>query len=194
VSRLTLFAVIFFIVSLTGCGGLRYSEVSPDAANCHPRQIAVLPADTTTFPEAKGSVDRLFTEVLTDRRWFSKVAGGEQIASLMEKDGDLHRIISEYLTKRARINFSDPALSERIGKLTGAEAFLIARVDSWNYAVADDKKVAKVGMTVAMVQASTGKIVWNASHSRVSDYLILKPDLADMAKGLIREMTDHMPH
>jgi hypothetical protein len=194
VSRLTLFAVIFFIVGLTGCGGLRYSEVSPDAANCHPRQIAVLPADTTTFPEAKGSVDRLFAEVLTDRRWFSNVAGGEQIASLMAKDEELRRIISEYLTKRAKINFSDPALSDRIGKLAGAEAFLIARVDSWNYTVADDKKVAKVGITVAMVQAGTGKIVWNASHSRISEYLIIKPDLADMAKGLIREMTDHMPH
>lgn len=193
-SRSTLFTAIFFIIALTGCGGLRYSEVSPDAANCHPRQIAILPADTTTFPEAKGSVDRLFAEAMNDRKWFSMVVGGEQIASLMEKDRDLHLTISEYLTKRARISFSDPALSDRIGKLTGAGAFLIVRVDSWNYALADDKKVAKVGLTVAMVQAATGKIVWNASHSRISEYLIIKPDLADMARGLIREMTDHMPH
>jgi len=194
VSRSTLFAVIFFIVSLTGCGGLRYSEVSPDAANCHPRQIAILPADTTTFPEAKGSVDRLFAEAMNDRKWFSMVVGGEQISSMMKKDGDFHRTVSEYLTKRAKINFSDPALSDRIGKLTDTGAFLIVRVDSWNYALADDKKVAKVGLTVAMVQAATGKIVWNASHSRISEYLIIKPDLADMARGLIREMTDHMPH
>lgn len=191
---MTLFAAIFFIVGLTGCGGLRYSETSPNAAQFHPGQIAALPADTTAFPEAKGSVDRLLAEALTEKKWFTKVVGGQQIASLMEKDEDLRKTISEYLAKREKINFSDPALSERIGRLSGAEAILTARVDSWNYTVADDKKVAKVGFSISMIQAGTGKIIWSASHNRISDYLIMKPDLADMAKGLLSEMLHYMPH
>lgn len=193
-SRLTLYTAIFFIVGLTGCGGLRYSEVSPDAAQCHPKQIAALPADAAAFPEAKESVDRLLADALTEKKWFAKVLGGRQIDSLMQKDEDLRRTISEYLAKREKINFSDPALSERIGRLSGADAFLIARVDSWNYTVADDKKVAKVGFSISMIQAATGKIIWSASHNRISDYLIVKPDLADMAKGLLSQMIDHMPH
>jgi hypothetical protein len=139
-------------------------------------------------------VDRLFAEVLTERQWFTTVAGGEKITELVKRNEELRMAVSDYLTKRAKVNFSDPELSRRIGTLTGTEAFLITRADSWNYTVEDDKKLAKVGISIAMVEAKTGKILWNASHNRVSDYLILKPDLADMARGVIREMTDRMPH
>ncbi len=192
--KIKLFALIFLMFGPSGCGELRYSEISPDAGSFHPRQIAVLPADATAFPEAKGVVDRLFTEVLTERKWFVAVAGGETIAEQMKTNQELQKAVSEYLGKRAKVNFSDPELSNRIGVLAGVEAFLITRVDSWNYTVADGKKLAKAGISITMIDAKTGKILWNAAHNRVSDYLIVKPDLANMARGLIREMTDRMPH
>jgi hypothetical protein len=179
---------------MSGCGGLRYSEVSPDAGNCHPRQIAVLPVDATIFPEARGVVDRLFSEVLVERQWFSGVIGGDAISERMKKDDALRAAVTDYLTKRAKVNYSDPELSGRIGVLTGADAFLIIRVDSWLYTVQDDKKLAKTGFSIAMIESKTGKTVWKAAHDRVSDYLLVKPDLSSMARGLIREMTDRMPH
>lgn len=188
------FAITLFILSMSGCGGLRYSEVSPDAGNCHPRQIAVLPVDATIFPEARGVVDRLFSEVLVERQWFSGVIGGDAIIERMKKDDALRAAVTDYLTKRAKVNYSDPELSGRIGVLTGADAFLIIRVDSWLYTVQDDKKLAKTGFSIAMIESKTGKTVWKAAHDRVSDYLLVKPDLSSMARGLIREMTDRMPH
>lgn len=188
------FAITLFILSMSGCGGLRYSEVSPDAGNCHPRQIAVLPVDATIFPEARGVVDRLFSEVLVERQWFSGVIGGDAISERMKKDDALRAAVTDYLTKRAKVNYSDPELSGRIGVLTGADAFLIIRVDSWLYTVQDDKKLAKTGFSIAMIESKTGKTVWKAAHDRVSDYLLVKPDLSSMARGLIREMTDRMPH
>ncbi|MBW6485367.1 MAG: hypothetical protein K0B01_04355 [Syntrophobacterales bacterium] len=192
--RIKIFAIIFLFLGLSGCGGLRYSEISPDARDFHPRKIVVLPADVAAFPEAAGSVDRLFTEALTERRWFEGVLGGEGFAKRLRKDEELRGAVAGYLEKLTKVKFSDPDLSSRIGSLTGTEAFLVNRVDSWIYTVVNDKKAAKVGLSITLVEAKTGKILWSATHSRVSEYLLVKPELANMARGLIREMTDQMPH
>jgi hypothetical protein len=44
-----------------------------------------------------------------------------------------------------------------------------------------------------LIEAKTGKILWTAVHQRVSDYMIIRPDLPDVARDLIREMIGHMP-
>ncbi|MBM4314977.1 MAG: hypothetical protein FJ122_13825 [Deltaproteobacteria bacterium] len=187
----TILAVL--LLSIPGCGGLRYSQVSPEAKDFHPRRIAVLPADATTFPEAKGTVDRLFTELLSERGWFSSVVGGETLKRRLETDAELRQTASDYLAKLDKVSFSDPALSSRIGALIDAEALLLVRVDYWNYTTEQDKKVGKVSLSIVMIEAKTGKTVWTAIHHRISDYLIIKPDLSDMARGLIREMIGYMP-
>jgi hypothetical protein len=181
------------LLSIPGCGGLRYSQVSPEAKDFHPRRIAVLPADATTFPEAKGTVDRLFAELLSERGWFSSVVGGETFERRLETDAELRHTASEYLAKLDKVSFSDPALSGRIGALIDVEALLLVRVDYWNYTTEQDKKVGKVSLSIVMIEAKTGKTVWTAIHQRISDYLIIKPDLSDMARGLIREMIGYMP-
>jgi hypothetical protein len=185
---------IILLLGILGCGGLRYSEVSPEARDFHPRRIAVLPADTRAFAEAKGNIDRLFAEVLSERKWFADVVGGEAIGRRMESDEVFRQVVTDYLAKLANVSFSDPVLSRRFGELTGAEAFLLVRVDYWNYTTENDKKVAKVSLTLTLVEAKTGKTFWTAVHHRISDYLIIKPDLPDVARGLIREMIDYMPH
>jgi len=185
-------AVIAFL--FLGCGGLRYSEVSPEARDFHPRRVAVLPADTRAFAEAKGDIDRLFAEVLSERKWFADVVGGEAIGRRLESDETFRQVITDYLAKLANVRFSDPAMSGRLGELTGAEAFLLVRVDYWNYTTENDKKIAKVSLTITMIEAKTGKTIWTAVHNKISDYMILKPDLPDVARALIREMIGYMPH
>jgi hypothetical protein len=186
------FALLF--LGILGCGGLRYLEVSPEARDFHPRLVAVLPADTKAFAEAKGDVDRLFAEVLSERKWFADVVGGEAISRRMESDETFRQVITDYLAKLANVNFSDPAMSGKIGGLTGAEAFLLVRVDYWNYTTENDKKIAKVSLRVTMIEAKTGKTLWTADHHKISDYMIIKPDLPDVARALIREMIGYMPH
>lgn len=187
-------AIILLVLMLAGCGGLRYSEISPDAANFHPKTIAVLPADVTIFPETEGIVDRLFVEVLTERKWFTTINGGQKIAEQLSKDESFRNTLREYLAKRANVNFSDPGLSREIGFFTKAEAFLLPRVDYWNYTTENDKKQAKAGISIAMVEAKTGKTIWNATHSIAKEYLVFKPDISKVAKDLIYEMTAMMPH
>jgi hypothetical protein len=188
----TVLAVL--LLSIPGCGGLRYSQVSPEAKDFHPRRIAVLPADATIFPEAKGVIDRLFAEVLNESGWFSSVVGGETFGRRLETDAELQQVAAEYLAKLDKVSYSDPALSGRIGVLTDAEALLLVRVDYWNYATEKDTKVGKVSISITMIEANTGKTVWTAVHQRLSDYVIIKPDLPNVARDLIREMIGHMPH
>jgi hypothetical protein len=182
------------LLGLLGCGGLRYSLVSPEAKDFHPQGIAVLPADSTAFPEAKGSVDRIFAEVLSERKWFADIVGGEAIGRRLEMDAELRQAVTGYLAKLGNVSFSDPELSGKIGALTRTEAFLLVRVDYWNYTTEDDNKVGKIGISITMIEAKTGKTVWRAVHTRASDYMFIKPDLPDVARALIREMIAHMPH
>lgn len=181
------------LLGIPGCEGLRYSQISPEAKDFHPRRIAVLPAEATTFPEAKGIIDRLFAELLNERGWFSSVVGGETFGRRLETDAELRQAAAEYLAKLDKVSFSDPVLSGRIGVLTDAEALLLVRVDYWNYTTEKDTKVGKVSLSITMIEAKTGKIVWTAVHQRISDYVIIKPDLPNMARDLIREMIRYMP-
>ncbi len=183
------------LLSIPGCGGgLRYSQVAPEAKDFHPLRVAVLPADTTAFPEAKGVIDRLFAEVLNEQGWFTAVVGGEAIEQRQKTDAELRRLIEGYLEKRDKVSFSDPVLSGRIGTLTDTEALLLVKVDYWNYTIENDNKVGKVSLSIEMIEAKTGKTLWTAVHHRISDYVIIKPGLPDVAKSLIREMIGHMPH
>ncbi len=186
--------IALLFLGILGCGGLRYSEVSPEARDFHPRRVAVLPADTRAFAEAKSDVDRLFAEVLSEQKWFADVVGGEAIGRRMKSDETFRQVITDYLAKLANVSFSDPSMSERIGELTGAEAFLLVRVDYWNYTTENDKKIAKVSLSITMIEAKTGKTLWTAVHYKISDYMIIKPDLPDVARALIREMIGYMPH
>jgi hypothetical protein len=181
------------LLVLMGCGGLRYSELSPEARNFHPRRIAVLPAEARTFAGARGDIDRLFAEVLNQKKWFDEVVGGEPIGRRMESDESFRQVITDYLSKLANVSFSDPALSGKIGDLLGADAFFIVRVDYWNYTTENDNKIAKVSLTITMIEVKTGKTIWMAGHNKISEYVIIKPDLPDVARDLIGEMVGYMP-
>ena len=182
------------LLGLLGCGGLRYSQVAPEAKDFHPQRIAVLPADTTAFPEAKASIDRIFAEVLAEQKWFTDIVGGEEVGRRLETDAELRQTVTEYLAKLQKVSYSDPELSSGIGALTRTEALLLVQVDYWKYTTEDDTKMGKVGISITMIEAKTGKTIWRAVHNRASDYMIIKPDLPDVARGLIREMIGQMPH
>lgn len=190
---LRIVVLALLLLYLQGCGELRYSKIAPEAKDFHPQRIALLPADASAFGEAKDHIDRLFAEVLAEKNWFAEVLGGGAIARRLETDAELRQTIAEYLAKRDKLSFSDPELSGRIGALTRSDALVLTRVDYWNYTTQEDTKVAKVSLSIIMIEAKTGKTIWTATHQRVSDYLIIKPDLADVAKALIREMVGYMP-
>ena len=187
------FILAILLLSLLGCGGVRYSHVAPEAKDFPFRRIALLPADVRVFPDAKGTVDQLFAQVLTKKGRFDAVVGADEIMRRMEMNQDLRDAVEEYLEKLDKLSFSDSELSRQIGRLTDTEALLLVRVDYWHYTQKGDNRLARVGLGVTLVQAQTGKTLWAAGQDRTSDFLIRRPELANMAEGVIGELIETMP-
>jgi len=190
-----IYLLIFLMLALTACGGnIRFSQMAPEAANFHPGKIAVLPVDAGTYPEAAGVIDSILASVLADRGWFSQVVAVEGVQKKLAAGGELKKALTEYTQKLQTVSFSDPDLSRKIGDGLGVDAFLIVRVDYWNYAVEKDDKVAKAGMTMRLVDAATGKVMWKASHDESREYKFFKPAIPDVAKSVAKDMIASMPH
>jgi hypothetical protein len=186
--------LILIVIMLFGCGGIRYSQVAPDAKDFHPKRIGVLPVDVGPFEEARGVIDQIIAGGLVNKGWFSDVVAPDTIKNRMQSSNELRKTVSDYIAKLKTVNFSDPDLSRKIGKAYHIDAFLITNVGFWNYTVEGDDKVAKVGLGLKLVEAGTGKIIWKAGHHEAKDYWFIKPDLADVAEYLVKEMLGYMPH
>lgn len=185
---------VLLALMLFGCGGLRYSQVAPEAKDFHPKTIGVLPVDVGTYEEARGVIDQIAAGVLVDKRWFTDVVAADTISNQIKSNDELQKVVFDYLSKLKTVNFSDPELSRKIGELSKIEAFLVINVDYWNYTKENDKKVAKVGIGIKMINAGTGTILWKAGHHEAEDYMLIRPKLPDVAKDLIKKMIGEMPH
>lgn len=193
--RWTAFLIcLSLLVVLQGCGGLRYSETSPDAKDFHPKTIGVLPVDTGNNGEAKGVADQVITGVLSDTKWFIEVIPTSAIGSLIATDQEARKNITDYLNKLKMLNYSDPELSRKIGDAIKADAFLVVNVDYWQYTKEADKKIAKAGFGMKLVDAYTGNIVWKAGHYESESYTLFKPQIQNVARSLARNMISEMPH
>ena len=187
-------AIFFFLLVFIACGNLRYSQLAPESVNFHPHRVGVLPVEAFPYGEAKYSVDRIIAEVLADKKWFTSVVGGEMIDKQNKSSEEFAKVKTAYLAKLKLVHFSDPEMSRQIGHIYDIDAFLVVDIDYWNYTVVNDDKIAKVGLTMKMVEASTGIVMWNATHSIEETYVIFKPDLSDLVKTLIKQMVRRMPH
>ena len=187
------FVMILLVLMLSGCGGLRYSQVAPEAKDFHHRRIGVLPVDVGTYEEARGIIDQVIAGVLVDKKWFADVVAADTINNQLHVNEELRTVVMDYLAKLKTVNFSDPELSKKIGELSRIDAFLVVNVDYWNYTVENEKKLAKVGIGIKMVEASTGNILWKAGHHIAEDYLLFKPALPGVARDLFKKMAGYMP-
>jgi hypothetical protein len=186
--------VILLFVTLLGCGGLRYSQVAPEAKNFHPKSVGVLPVDVGTYEEARGVIDQVIAGVLVETQWFTDVVAADIISNQLQSNEELRKVYLDYISKLKAVNYSDPEMSKKIGDISKVDAFLVINVDYWNYTKENDKKVAKVGVGIKMIEASTGKIMWKAGHHEAEDYILIKPKLPDVAKDLVKKMIKEMPH
>ncbi|HET6461074.1 MAG TPA: hypothetical protein VFG29_09845 [Syntrophales bacterium] len=189
-----LILMMLLLLALGGCGGIRYSHVAPEAKDFHPQKIGVLPADVGTYEEARGIVDQIIADALIDTRWFNDVVAAAEMNSRIKSSAAHQKVFADYISKLGAVNFSDPDLSRKIGEMTKVDAFLLVNIDYWNYTKEKEDKIAKVDMGMKMIDAASGKIIWNAWHQEVDDYVLMKPALPDVAKSLVKKMIKEMPH
>ena len=191
--------LMIFVLTTIACSGLRFSQLAPEAKDFHPQKVAVFPVEMLNYEEAKGSrgvVEQIVAGSLVEKNWFANIMDTESLNSLLLTNEELNKAMTEYLSKLRTVNFSDPDLSKKIGELTKVDAFLLVSVDVWDYTVEKDEKVAKVGMTMQLYEASTGKLMWKAGYDITESYKFefLKPDLPRIAGDVTRGMIVFMPH
>jgi hypothetical protein len=132
--------------------------------------------------------------VLMETKWFANVIDTATLQRQIQANEELRKISMEYISKLQTLNYSDPALSRKIGELSGTDGFLLVAVDYWNYTVEKDKKLAKVSVGLKLIDPATGKIMWKAGHHLGKSYMMIKPDLPDVARDVVQDMVDEMPH
>ena len=186
--------LIWLLVALGGCSGIRYSEVAPAARDFHPRAIALLSLDVVPQEEARAVLDRLVTKKLTDKGHFQKVLSADIVQGLFLKDETLRQEAAAYLGKLEAVNFSDSDLSREIGRKLGVDALLLVNLDYWYYTKEAGKNAAKVGMWLRLINAESGLIIWKAGHDLAPDYVFMKPDLSSIAADVVKQMIGAMPH
>lgn len=189
--------LMIFVLTTIACSGLRFSQLAPEAQDFHPQNVAVFPVEMLNYEEAKGSrevVEQIVAGLLVEKKWFANVMDTESLNGEILANKELNEVMTEYISKLKTVNFSDPNLSKKIGELAKVDAFLLVSVDEWDYNVEKDEKVAKVGMTMKLYEASTGKLMWKAGHDITQNYKFFKPDLPKVAGDVIREMIVFMPH
>ena len=183
-----------FLLAIAGCGGLRYSQVAPEAKDYRPKRVGVLPADVGTYEEARGVLDGIIAGDLVKRKWFEDVVAADTISRQFTVSDELRKVVVDYLAKLRTVNFSDPEMSQKIGELVQVDAFLVVNLDYWQYTVEHGDRLAKVGMGLKLIDAGTGIVMWKASHHETEKYRWVKPELAKVAKKLSAMMIDEMPH
>jgi len=187
-------ATALFLLMIVGCGGLRYSQLAPEAKDFRPKKIGLLPADVGTYEESRGVIDDIIAGELVKRKWFQDVVAADTVSRQLQTNEDLRKAVMEYMAKLKTVNFSDPELSKTIGRIVSVDAFLIVNVDYWQYTMENKEKIAKVGIGIKMIDAGTGIVMWKASHHETETYKWIKPELSKVAKKLAAMMIDEMPH
>ena len=189
--------LMIFVLTTIACSGLRFSQLAPEAKDFHPQKVAVFPVEMLNSEKtkgAKGVVEQIIAGSLVEKKWFANIMDTESLNSQLLANEELHKAMTEYFSKLQTVNFSDPELSKKIGELAKVDAFLLVSVDGWDYTIQKDEKVAMVGMTMKLYEASTGKLMWKAGYDIKESYIVIKPTLPEVARDVIRKMIVSMPH
>ncbi|MEN6622170.1 MAG: hypothetical protein ABFD50_11540 [Smithella sp.] len=190
-----IFSLVFLIMSLAACGGLRFSQLADEAKDFHPRTIAIFPVEIGgNNEEVRGSVEQIIAGVLADKKWFADVIDTENLNRQLLANEELRKVMADYISKLRTLNYSDPDLSKKIGEIVKADAFLLVSVDIWNYTIEKEDKFAKVSLGMKLYDAETGKVMWKAGHQIADEYILIKPGLPKVARNVAREMIGYMPH
>jgi len=191
--KVSFLLLVMVVAVISACGGIHYTWENPDVGEFHPDSIVLLPLDVGPYMGAASPAEAIIAEALKDTGRFSAVRSADEVRARFAGDRNTERVVTAYLEKFKTLSYSDPELSARIGSIYESDALCVVTVDFWEYTVQGDEKVGKVGFSVSLVDAVTGIITWRASHTEVDDYLIIKPDLDDLAEDVAETIMDEIP-
>jgi curli biogenesis system outer membrane secretion channel CsgG len=185
---------IGFIVVFTGCAGVEFSQTSPEAKDFHPSSIAVLPSTVGSYEASRDIADNMISTKLAKTQWFQNTLDARVLKERMSTEKELSDDVSTYMQKLNTLGVSDIALAQKLKASLESDALFHAYITAWEYGREEGNKVARVGVGLKLVDASTGTVVWKANHELVEDYLVAKPSLDKLFDRLLDDLLERMPH
>ncbi len=188
---------IAFVVTLAwlvgGCGGLQEVWEGPGARVFRPQSIAVLPPMASQYDSAREDIQEVLAGALNRRGSIERVVSPENVTDIFQASKEAFDALVFYFSRLEMTGQSDKDSAIKLGKALNVESFLVVRVNSWEYVRKEGDNVGRVGLSLRLIDASTGTTVWKARHERSNSYMFVKPSLKDIAKELADEMVTYMP-
>lgn len=192
-SHIRLGAVLTGTLLLAGCGGLQEVWEGPGAKIFHPQAIAVLPPMSSQYDSAREDIQEVLAIALRRMGHIERVMPPESVTDIFQGSKEAFDSLVFYFSRLEMTGQSDKESAITLGKALNVDSFLVVRVNSWEYIRKEGDNVGRVGLSLRLIDATTGTTVWKARHERSSSYMFFRPNLKDIAKELALEMTSYMP-
>ena len=174
---------------VAGCGGLQEVWEGPGAKIFRPQAIAVLPPMASQYDSAREDIQQVLSDAVNKTASIERVVSPENVTDIFQRSKEAFDALVFYFSRLEMTGQSDKDSAVKLGKALNVDSFLVVRVNSWEYM----HNTGRVGLSLRLVDATTGTIVWKARHERSSSYMFYRPNLKDVAKELAAEMINAMP-
>ncbi|NOT94743.1 MAG: hypothetical protein E8D51_05645 [Nitrospira sp.] len=178
---------------IAGCGGLQEVWEGPGARMFRPQAIAVLPPMASQYDSAREDIQEVLSSALNKVANIERVVSPENVTDIFQSSKEAFDALVFYFSRLEMTGQSDKDSALKLGKAMNVDSFLVVRVNSWEYMRKEGDNVGRVGLSIRLVDATTGTTVWKARHERSSSYMFYRPNLKDIAKELAAEMIKAMP-
>lgn len=184
---------VLFLLVLTSCGGLNYSQNFPGSETFSPKLIVALPVTVGKYDSARDIVEQILVQSLIEAKVCRQVIHPRVIRARVDEYGDFLKQVSDYIVKLNTLGVSDKNLAQIIGRTYQVQGLILTNVTDWGYGREAEDKVARVGLSLTLVNTETGELVWKGSHRIVESYVLFRPSLEAMCLDLLETMTGEMP-
>lgn len=178
---------------LAGCGGLQEMWEGPGAKIFRPQAIAVLPPMASQYDSAREDIQEVLALALRRLGHIERVVPPESVTDIFQSSKEAFDSLVFYFSRLEMTGQSDKDSAVELGQSLNVDSFLVVRVNSWEYIRKEGDNVGRVGLSLRLIDATTGTTVWKARHERSSSYMFFRPNLKDIAKELALEMIAYMP-
>ncbi|MGQ0694846.1 MAG: hypothetical protein ACT4OL_04640 [Nitrospiraceae bacterium] len=181
------------VLLLAGCGGLQESWEGPGAKMFYPQGIAVLPPMASQYDSAREDIQEVLASALRKFGHIERVMLPENVTDIFQASKDAFDSLVFYFSRLEMTGQSDKDAAIKLGKALNVDSFLVVRVNSWEYVRKEGDNAGRVGLSLRLIDATTGTTVWKARHERSSSYMFFRPNLKDIAREVADEMIKYMP-
>lgn len=178
---------------VVGCGGLQEVWEGPGARMFRPQAIAVLPPMASQYDNAREDIQEVLSGAMDKTASIERVVSPENVTDIFQASKEAFDALVFYFSRLEMTGQSDKDSAVKLGKALNVDSFLVVRVNSWEYMRKEGDNVGRVGLSIRLVDATTGTTVWKARHERSESYMFSRPNLKDIAKELAAEMIKAMP-